>query len=420
MHLLFLTQYYPPEVGAAAVRLARLARLLAAEGHHVTVLTSLPNYPSGVIPPEYRGRPFRREILDGVEVVRVWAYASPSKRARARLLNQGTFMMMAALRGMRLPRPDVLFVESHPLFVTLAGGWLKRWLRAPVVLNVSDPWPEAAVATGALSESSPLVRFGRTVERWAYHDAAQIVALSNGFRDAVLAVRPEPARVQTIRNGVDLAQFRPATADERAAARARLGLGPGPVAAHIGNLSLTYDLSLLLAAAEQLPDVQFVFAGGGSQAAALRAGVEARGLAHVRLLGVLPHDQMPGVWAAADLSLIAMGDHSLADGTLPAKLYESLATGTPVVGALRGEGAGLLAEAGGGIATPIGDPAAFATAIRALLNDPAQRASLSAAGRAWAEANLSPERVKEAYLSVFRQAAAERTAAHGRGEPPYP
>src|SRR3954447_17266373 len=195
MRIWILTQFYPPEFGAAAVRLSRLARLLAADGHSVTVLTGMPNYPEGVIPPEYRGRVFCGETLDGVKVERVWVYASPSKRARARLLNQFSFMGMAALRGTFLSRPDVILVESHPLFVTLTGGWLRRIKGAPVILNVSDLWPESAVATGALRADSPLVKFAQPVERWAYHDAAQVVGMTDGVLEGILRILPNKDRV---------------------------------------------------------------------------------------------------------------------------------------------------------------------------------------------------------------------------------
>ncbi len=115
--------------------------------------------------------------------------------------------------------------------------------------------------------------------------------------------------------------------------------------------------------------------------------------------------EMPGVWAAADVCLIALGDHSVAGGTRPAKLYEALATGTPVVAAIRGEGAALVEESGAGIVVPIGDREAMVAALRALQADPARRAALSAAGRAYAEAALSPEPVKQAYVEIFEQVA---------------
>ena len=401
MHIWILTQFYPPEFGAAAIRLSRLARLLAADGHTVTVLTGMPNYPEGVIRPEYRGKVFCDEMLDGVKVERVWVCASPSKRARARLLNQFSFMGMAALRGTFLGRPDVILVESHPLFVTLTGGWLRRVKRAPVVLNVSDLWPESAVATGALRADSPLVKFAAPVERWAYHDAAHLIGMTDGVVEGILRIMPNPQRVTLIKNAVDLAIFHPNQPDLRAAVRQRYGLGDRFTAVHIGNMSLTYDFDILLDTAAALPEIAFLFAGGGSQAARIEAQIKERGLSNVQLIGVLPHEQMPGIWAAGDAALIALGDHSVAGGTRPAKLYEALATGTPVVAAIRGEGAALVEEAQAGVVVPIGDSAAMIAALRRLKDSPDLRAQMSAAGRAYAEASLSPEPVKRAYVEIF-------------------
>ncbi|MEO8392618.1 MAG: glycosyltransferase family 4 protein [Chloroflexota bacterium] len=408
MRFWILTQFYPPETGAAAIRLSRLARQLAADGHTVTVLTGMPNYPAGVIPPEYRGRVFSGEMLDGVEVERVWVYASPSKRSRARLLNQFSFMAMAALRGTFLKRPDVILVESHPLFVTLTGGWLRRIKRAPVVLNVSDLWPESAVATGALRADSPLVKFAQPVERWAYHDAAHIVGMTEGVQEGILHVFPDQERVSLIKNAVDLASFHPNQAELRAAVRVRYGLGERFTAVHIGNMSLTYDFDILLDAAAALPEIAFLFAGGGSQGARIEAQIEERGLTNVQLAGVLPHEQMPGIWAAGDVALIALGDHSVAGGTRPAKLYEALATGTPVIAAIRGEGAALIEEANAGIVVPIGDSAAMIAALSKLKDSPELRAQMSAAGRAYAETALSPEHVKRAYVEIFERVIRKR------------
>jgi glycosyltransferase involved in cell wall biosynthesis len=429
MKILFLTQFYPPEFGAAAVRLSRLAKALAAQGHDVTVLTSVPNYPEGVIPHEYRRAVFCREPLDeqgGVDVRRVWVYATPSKRARARLLNQFSFLAMAALRGSFLPRPDAIFVESHPLFVALAGGWLKRIKRAPILLNVSDLWPESAVATGALSAGSPLVKIAERAERWAYHDAAHIVALTEGVREGILNALsdkyakpllpsprlrgrgaggeghvPESNRVSLIRNAVDLARFRPASPDERAAARHRFGLGDAFTAVHVGNMSLTYDMDVILETAVRLPQMRFLFAGGGSQAAHVEAQIAERGLSNVTLLGILPHGDMPALWAAADACLIALRDHSVAGGTLPAKLYEAIATGTPVIAAIRGEGAALVEKSGVGIVVAINDADAYSAALHELANDPERAAPYRAAARAYAEANLGVEGVTEAYVGVL-------------------
>jgi glycosyltransferase involved in cell wall biosynthesis len=363
----------------------------------------MPNYPEGVIPPEYRGKVFSHRTLDGVKIERVWVYASPSKRARSRLLNQFSFMGMAALRGTFLSRPDVILVESHPLFVTLTGGWLRRIKHAPIVLNVSDLWPESAIATGALRADSLLVKLATPVERWAYHDAAHVVGMTEGVQEGILNILPDPQRVTLIKNAVDLATFHPNQPELRAAVRQRYGLGERFTAVHIGNMSLTYDFDILLDTAAALPEIAFLFAGGGSQAARIEAQIKERGLRNVQLAGVLPHEQMPGIWAAGDVALIALGDHSVAGGTRPAKLYEALATGTPVVAAIRGEGAALIDEAQAGIVVPIGDSAAMIAALRKLKESADLRTQMSAAGRAYAEATLSPETVKRAYVEIFER-----------------
>ncbi len=407
MKIWLLTQFYPPEFGAAAVRLSRLARLLVADGHQVTVLTGMPNYPEGVIREGYRGRLTLRETLDGVTVERVWVYATPSRGACGRLLNQFSFMLLAALRGSFLKRPDVILVESHPLFVCLTGGWLRRVKHVPVVLNVSDLWPESAVATGALSPDSPLVKLAQPVEKWAYGDAAHVVGMTAGVMDGIHHILPDPNRATLIKNAVDLDAFHLASPQLRAEVRERYGLGDRFTVVHVGNMSLTYDFHVMLDAAALLSEIAFLFVGGGSQAAWIEAEVRSRGLANVIFTGVLPHDAMPGVWAAADACLIALGDHSVAGGTLPAKMYEALATGTPVVAAIRGEGAALLESSGAGVVVPIADAAAMANAIRALAADPLRRTALAAAARAYAEQNLAPEPVANAYLAIFRRVIGE-------------
>lgn len=408
MRILILTQFYPPEFGAAAIRLSRLARLLAVDGHSVTVLTGMPNYPEGLIREGYRGKVFSREVLDGVEVERVWVYASPSKGTNARLLNQFSFMVLAALRGAFLRRADVILVESHPLFVCLTGGWLRRTKRAPMVLNVSDLWPESAVATGALRADSTLVRMATRVERWAYHDAAQIVGMTEGVLEGIRTALTDPARSSLIKNAVDLDAFRPGQALLRAEGRAHFGLGERFTVVHIGNMSLTYDFRTMIEAAVGLPEMCFLFVGGGSQEQVVKSWVAERGLENVQFAGVLAHDEMPRVWAAADVCLIALGDHSIASGTRPAKLYEALATGTPVVAAIRGEGAALLDEASAGIVVPIGDAPAMIGALKRLEASPDERERMAARGRAYAEANLSPEQVKRRYVEVFEQAIKAR------------
>ncbi|MBE2185003.1 MAG: glycosyltransferase family 4 protein [Anaerolineae bacterium] len=401
MRILLLTQFYPPEFGAASIRLGRLAQMLVDAGHDVRVLTSMPNYPTGIIPEAYRRKIFARERQDGVEVVRVWVYASPKKSMRRRLLNQWTFMLTSAIRGTFLSRPDVILVESHPLFVCLTGGWLSRIKRAPIVLNVSDLWPESAVAVGALSPDSRMVKAAAKVERWAYRDAAHIVAMTEGVKEGILCHLERPERVTKIQNAVDLERFQPGLAEQGRAMRQRLGIGDEIVVGHIGNMSLAHDFDLLVDAAAALPRMTFVFAGSGSLLEHVQARIQDEQIGNILLPGVLPHGDMPALWAAVDICAIAFRSHALFEGALPSKMFEAMATGTPVVAAAQGETQRLLENTGAGVAVQSGDRSALIEQLQRLAKEPDKRKVMALAGREYALQNLSALRVRDSFLKIF-------------------
>ena len=178
MRVLLVTHYYPPEIGAPQSRLHHLARHLTAHGHETTVLTGFPNYPTGVVPPYYRGRVLMREELDGVRVLRTWIYPTENSGVGRRLLNHLSFAISATMSSLLVGGIDVVVVESPPLFVAAAGPIIALIKRAKFVINIADLWPEAPVAMGILT--------GSTVIRLAEFLAAAILVTS----DHIVAVPP--------------------------------------------------------------------------------------------------------------------------------------------------------------------------------------------------------------------------------------
>ena len=158
MRILYLTQYFPPEIGATQTRGFEMARGLVRCGHHVTVLTEFPNHPVGVIPARYRGMWIERESLDGIDVVRVRVRASTAKGLTARMLFYCSYAAMATLVGLfRLrDRPDLVFATSPPLFVGLAALALGALRRRPMVFEVRDLWPESAEQLGEVRNRGAL------------------------------------------------------------------------------------------------------------------------------------------------------------------------------------------------------------------------------------------------------------------------
>ena len=151
MHILFVTHYFEPSSGAAATRLSALARRLLARGHQITVLTTMPHYPKGEIDTDYRGRFVKVEERDGLRVIYVWLWATPSAKISRRLVSQLSFMLTSALRGISLQKPDVVFIEAQPIFTGLAGRIIADMKRVPYMLNISDLWPDHLLSVGALS-----------------------------------------------------------------------------------------------------------------------------------------------------------------------------------------------------------------------------------------------------------------------------
>lgn len=157
MKILFVSAYFPPEVGAPAHRVYELARRWAAKGHWVEVLTGFPNHPTGVVPEPYRRRMARfwmREKIDGITVTRAWLYPAPNRKGWERMVNYSSFALSAGLLGPWLSRPEVVVATSPHLLVGLVGWWLSLLFRAPFVLEIRDLWPESLVASGMGREGS--------------------------------------------------------------------------------------------------------------------------------------------------------------------------------------------------------------------------------------------------------------------------
>ena len=158
MRIIIVTHYFPPETGAPQARLSSLAAAWAADGDDVTVLTGMPNHPTGVIPPEYRGAIRYRERRDGYRVLRTWLYATPNEGIARKTIGHLSFMISSVLLGGRASGPADVIVVSSPTFFAVGAGWLlARLKRARLVVEVRDLWPAIFTELGVLT-SRPVIR----------------------------------------------------------------------------------------------------------------------------------------------------------------------------------------------------------------------------------------------------------------------
>jgi glycosyltransferase involved in cell wall biosynthesis len=214
--ILYVSQYFSPEMGAPAARASELSRHWSRMRHEVTILTGFPNHPTGIVPEEWRSR-LRRlhftETVDGIQIVRTWLWPLPNRRAHERILNYTSFCLSAGLSGLPLRRPDVIIATSPQLLCALSGWWLAWCKRVPFVFEIRDLWPESLAAVGASREGRLLHRMLGAVAGFLYRRADRIVVVSPAFKDRLMRdwnIRAE--KICVVENGVETDLFRLASA----------------------------------------------------------------------------------------------------------------------------------------------------------------------------------------------------------------
>ena len=393
MRILYLSQYFPPEVGATQTRAYEMARGLVQAGHQVTMLAEVPNHPSGIIPPAYRGKWFERSDLDGIDVLRVWVKASPVKSFRSRMAFYLTFMANGALVGALQARGpfDVVYATSPPLFVGGAGlalHWLKR---TSFVFEVRDLWPESAVVLGEL-HSPRAIALATRLEELCYNRASRVVVVTEGIRQRLLARGQAAEKLVLIPNGANTELFQPQPA-LGAEFRQQHGLRPDDfVVAYAGIHGIAQGLETVLQAAQMLCDqgnIRFVMVGEGPVKADLQQLRSDLGLDNVLMLPEQPRTSMPAVLSAADVALVPLRKVELFEHAVPSKLFDAWACGCPVLLSIDGEARRVLEAANGGMFVPPEDPPALARAINQLALLPDRGRSLGANGRRFTEERYS-------------------------------
>jgi hypothetical protein len=410
MKITIVTHYFPPETGAPQARLSALAASWAAGGDDVTVLTGMPNHPTGVIPPQYRGAIRRRERRDGYRVLRTWLYATPNEGVVRKMLGHVSFMVTSVLLGGRASGPADAVVVSSPTFFSIGAGWLlARLKRARLVVEIRDLWPAIFSELGVLTNRR-VIRFLERLELAAYAAADTVVVVSDGFRANLIGRGVAADKVHTIRNGVRPGEFDPgAPADARL--RERLGAGPGDcLVLYAGTHGISQGLPSVADAAARLAgeeQIRFAFVGEGADKQRLRHRIAEHGLGRVTLLPSVPHEQVPALLAAADICLVPLRDVPLFSSFIPSKMFEYLAAGKPVVGALAGEAAQILREAGAQVVPPE-DSEALADAIRQLAVDPQRRLEMGRHGRCYVEKYFDREMLAQQYRKLLESSGGQR------------
>jgi colanic acid biosynthesis glycosyl transferase WcaI len=402
--LVVVCPHFAPDVAPTGEVMTKIVEQLAARGHHIDVITSLPWYEHHEVEPEFRGKAVRTETVSWGKITRVHPFPTDKRDIPRRALAFGGFSALVSGVGVVGNRVDGVLAMSPPLTLGLTGWSIAVARRAPMVFNIQDVFPDVAIELGVL-KGERVIAAAKWLERLTYARADAVTVLSEDLRENVVAkvAAGAEAKVRVIPNFVDTEWITPQPREN--SYRRELGIDGKTVVMYAGNIGMSQSLELMLAAATALahdPEVEFVINGGG----AARPGLEvaARGLPNVHFVDLQPRARLPEVLAAADIHVVPL-KRGLGRSSVPSKTYSILAAGRPVLASVDPgtEVERIVEQSGAGVSVPPDDPEAFTKALTRLVAAPDEVARMGAAGRRFVEGWASPEAIAIQYEDLFTE-----------------
>lgn len=410
MHVLFLSDNFPPETNAPASRTHEHAKRWVAAGHRVTVVTCAPNFPSGKVHAGYRNALWSRERVDGIDVVRVWSYITANEGFVRRTLDYMSFMVAATIASVFIRRPDVIVATSPQFFTPCAAYVVSLLKRRPFVFELRDLWPDSILAVGAMRDSR-VIGWLRRLEYFLYRRSARIVSVTNSFKHVLVGNGIDAAKIAVIPNGVDLTAYVPGA--KPSDLQEKWGVQGKFVAAYVGTIGMAHGLGTILDAAEKLrerDDIAFLLVGTGAEQASLMAQCRERGLRNVVFVGSVSKAEVREYWKLCDVALVLLRDSALFAHVIPSKMFEAMGMERPMILGVRGESRAIVEASHAGIAVTPERADELVEAIVRLAGDAELRTRLGRAGREYAAREFNRDRLARQMLDVLELTAARGSA----------
>jgi glycosyltransferase involved in cell wall biosynthesis len=360
MRIVFFSHYFPPESNAPASRTYEHAKRWVELGHQVTVVTCAPNVPNGKVYEGYKNRVLpQREVIDGIDVLRIWTYVAANNGKRRRILNYVSYLISAVLSFFFCcRRPDVIIATSPQFFCGWAGVICSYLKWCPNIVEVRDIWPESIVTVGAMNKGL-VIRLLESMEKWMYRGGNHIVTVGQGYKENILSKLPNYGneltrdKVSVITNGVDTDLFTPRESSWEFLREQ--GIEDQFICAYVGTIGMAHQLEVTIRAAQKLKrigreDILFLMVGDGARRTELEKQAQEAGVSDmVRFTGRIQRDRMPEVIASCDCLLVHLRKSVLFETVIPSKIFEAMAMERPVIMGVRGEAADIVRRSNGGI-----------------------------------------------------------------------
>lgn len=410
MKFLVLTQFFPPETGAPQTRLSEFTQNLVKLGHEVEVLTAMPHYPAGKISEGYQNKFYVKEDYKGIPTHRVWLYAAQGKSIQ-RLLCYLSFTVTALFGLFVCKKPDYIFINSGPLFLSLTGRFFSIIWNRPVLFNVADLWPRSVEQLNGTGGFGLLKKLALALESWSYKRAKFVTAVTEGIKTILLTEKNVPeAKLLYLPNGVNTELYNPHNPSLRPEQLCKkLQLESKFILIYSGNHGFAHALDNILNAAkiiqtqanqnEALNKIHFLFVGDGSDKSRLVQIKENLKLNNVSFLEPVNQEALADYLNISHVGLINIRNTHLANETRPAKMFPMMSMEKPILFAGFGEGAEIIKSCNGGLVIEPENPEHLAKSTLEIFNNYERFKTLGANNRNFVIQHLQFKSIVQSWLN---------------------
>jgi colanic acid biosynthesis glycosyl transferase WcaI len=414
MKFLVLSQFFPPETGAPQTRLGEFTQNLVKLGHEVEVLTAMPNYPAGKISQNYQNKFYVKEDYKGIPTHRVWLYAAQGKSIQ-RLLCYLSFTVTALFGLFVCKKPDFIFINSGPLFLSLTGRIFSLFWNRPVIFNVADLWPRSVEQLNGTGGFGLLKKLALALESWSYKSAKFVTAVTEGIRTILLAEKNVPeSKLLYLPNGVNTELYNPQNPNLKPdQLLKKLQLEDKFILIYSGNHGFAHALDNVLNAAkivqnlvqqnESLKKIHFLFVGDGSDKKRLLKIKQDLQLSNVSFLDPVDQESLADYLKIAHVGLINVRNTHLANETRPAKMFPMMSMQKPILFAGFGEGAEIIKSCDGGLVIEPENSEALASATIEFFNNYEKFSKLGANNRNFVIQHLQFKSIVQSWLNELHK-----------------
>lgn len=343
--ILILSQYFYPEVGAPQTRYMELCKRFQKMGFKVNVLTAMPNYPKMEIPSEYKGKFYLKEIFEDIEIHRSYIFVKNNPSLKIRLLNYFSFVFTSLVIGVfKIQKQELIICESPPLFLGITAIFLKKFLRAKLVMNIADLWPEQAERLGLVTNKY-ILGITYKLEKFIYNHSdfisGQTMGIVNNIKD-----RFPDSRVYWLRNGIDVNNYRNFEVNSKV-------IKPFNesdfILIYAGIIGYAQGLDTLLQSANELrnyKDIKFLIVGSGPEKERLIKLKNNLDLTNLIFIDPVPKSEIPGLVSLAGAGIVPLKKMPFFQGAIPSKIFDILGSKKPLLLGVEGEAYNLFIERG--------------------------------------------------------------------------